>query len=35
MSLIFEELKDMDILEVNPIAGIKPYDKAPLVPRGP
>jgi integrase len=34
LSLIFEELRDMAVLEINPIIGIKPYDKAPLRPRG-
>jgi integrase len=33
LSLIFEELRDMGILETNPISGIKPYDKTPLKPR--
>jgi integrase len=34
LSLIFEELRDMEIIEANPIIGIKPYDKAPQKPRG-
>jgi integrase len=33
MALIFEELRDLGILETNPISGIKPYDKTPKKPR--
>jgi integrase len=34
LSLIFEELRDLEIVEANPISGIRPYDKTPLRPRG-
>jgi integrase len=34
LSLIFEELRDLEIIETNPVVGIKPYDKAPVNPRG-
>jgi integrase len=34
LSLIFEELRDIGVVEANPIIGIKPYDKTPLRPRG-
>jgi integrase len=34
MSLIFEELIDLEVIEANPIAGIRPYDKTPVSPRG-
>jgi integrase len=34
LSLIFEELRDMAVVETNPIIGIKPYDKSPVRPRG-
>ncbi|MDR2394452.1 MAG: hypothetical protein LBD93_09920 [Treponema sp.] len=34
MSLIFEELVDLNLIEANPITGIKPYNKSPLKPRG-
>jgi integrase len=34
LSLIFEELRDIAVVETNPISGIRPYDKAPLKPRG-
>jgi hypothetical protein len=33
MSLIFEELLDLKVIEKNPITGIKPYSKTPLKPR--
>jgi integrase len=33
MSLIFEELRDIGVIEKNPITGFIPYDKAPLKPR--
>ncbi|MDR2662258.1 MAG: hypothetical protein LBC31_04600, partial [Treponema sp.] len=34
LSLIFEELRDLEIVETNPITGIRPYDKTPVRPRG-
>jgi integrase len=34
LSVIFEELKDQEIIEVNPVTGIIPYDRTPLKPRG-
>jgi integrase len=34
MSIIFEELIDLEVMENNPIRGIKAYNKAPLYPRG-
>ncbi|GHV73275.1 hypothetical protein AGMMS49940_05770 [Spirochaetia bacterium] len=33
-SLIFEELRDLGVVETNPITGIRPYDKTPVRPRG-
>jgi integrase len=34
MGLVFEYLKDIGIVQETPVAGIKPYDKAPLRLRG-
>jgi integrase len=34
MSLIFEELMDLEIIEKNPAQGIKPFNKTPVLPRG-
>ncbi|MDR2478423.1 MAG: tyrosine-type recombinase/integrase [Treponema sp.] len=34
MSLIFEELRDMEVLEKNPITGIRAFNKKPVRPRG-
>jgi integrase len=34
LSLIFEELRDLEVIEANPIVGIRPYDKTPVSPRG-
>jgi integrase len=34
LSIIFEELLDTGIVEVNPVIGIRPYDKTPVKPRG-
>jgi integrase len=34
MSIIFEELIDLEVMEKNPIRGIKAYNKTPVRPRG-
>jgi integrase len=34
MSIVFEELIDLEVMDKNPIRGIKPYDKTPIYPRG-
>jgi integrase len=34
MSLVFEELMDMDVLERNPVSGIRAFNKKPVNPRG-
>jgi integrase len=34
MSLVFEELMDMDVLERNPVNGIRAFNKRPVNPRG-
>ena len=34
LALVFEDLKDQDVVETNPITGIRPYSKAPVKPRG-
>lgn len=34
LSIIFEELRDLEVIEANPIAGIMPYDKTPVIRRG-
>jgi integrase len=34
LSLVFEDLRDMELVKVNPMSGIKPYNKAPVNPRG-
>jgi integrase len=33
-SIVFERLKDLGKIDVNPIEGIRPYNKAPVKPRG-
>jgi integrase len=34
LSLIFEELRDMQVVEINPVAGIKPFSNTPVKARG-
>jgi integrase len=34
MSIIFEDLMDLEVMEKNPIRGIKAYSKTPVFPRG-
>jgi integrase len=34
MNVIFEELRDMEVLEKNPITGIRAFNKTPVNPRG-
>jgi len=34
IALVFEDLRDQEVVEMNPIDGIKPYSKAPVKPRG-
>jgi integrase len=34
MSIIFEELIDLEVMEKNPVRGIKAYNKTPVYPRG-
>jgi integrase len=34
LSLVFEELRDLELVDENPVAGIRPYNKAPVNPRG-
>jgi integrase len=34
LSIVFEELVDLEVVEKNPVRGIKPYNKTPVHPRG-
>ena len=34
MNIVFEELADLEILETNPLTGLKPFNQAPEKPRG-
>jgi integrase len=34
LNLLFEDLRDLDVIEVSPMAGIRPYSKNPENPRG-
>ena len=34
LSIIFEELRDLDVIAENPISGIRSYSNAPIAPRG-